>query len=374
VFFRLILRQILKHGGAFSLLLLTWIAGGSLLFSYRDDLLVFFSRLLSGTPDSFSQKPEEAAALYRDARALLNEGDVKLELLARACQKSEPITEKLYRPHWLEQRREWNLGTRDKPALTTPESYFKEKQPIVLEALQKSLDAMTFSFTFLDEKGQTVYLPDWITELSRAVCQEQLGIFAWGDFVSFQENRLRQEIETGDSNLSPAAQEIVLLERLSQLPDYSLALVRYSGGDASSTECQAMQLDCLTLEEAIRVFNRRLHLSQGKEGQAFLNLAYLYGRRYKIKKERKDFDLALDNYAAAGKDPALSADKVTQVALLYTIAGDHRKALEELDTFAQRPTPEMIVLRKRILSALGSHGSADCLHPLKSRLLPECQP
>lgn len=374
MFFRLILRQVFKHGGALSLVLLAWILGGFLLFTARNDMLVFFSRLFSSTPDHFEQKPEEAARHYRASRDLLEQEKVRLDLMIKACRTGIPVTRELYRPHWLEQAREWNLGTRDKPVLTTPDSYFAEKQPIVLAALKSALSAMAFSYTIPDEKGQTLYLPARIAELSAAVCQGQLGIFAWGDYAQFQEDRLRAGLEKDMAGLSAAARETLLLERLSQLPEYELALYHYSGRNASRTDCRDLQLDCFTLEEAIRVFNRRLYLTRGERGMAFLNLAFLHGRRFQSRKEKEDLDLALEYYSAARKDPALAGDAATETAFLLFTQRDYRAALEELDSYPGRPDERMTALRKRILSALGAHRSADCLHPLKSRLLPDCPP
>ncbi len=414
---KLLLRQIKKHRAGLIPVLLAWVIGGTLLFKYNDSCLAALSRLVVRLPEPGTQRPVEALKYLEDARGIIAEKEIRLDLMARLCGKT-PIKwtddRELYRPHWLEKIRSWNLATApDASAVVIePDEYWKENRPVVLEALSLVMNAqaLAFEITAADRalpEGETILVPDELGRYARALCNDQIAVLAWGDYVEFQEIRAFRRMMTADPNLEetyryPVEQEILILESLREDPLYLRALREYAAGDPPLPEGGGtcgdtnFRLPCAAPRETLKVWNKELYFAPAAARPA---LHLRLGRLHRVLAKEAGTDehllLALDQFTGATVSIPLEEEARLGLTRLFLMLADRAPVGAPRREFFERAYDEIKMLSlitrgrgltdrefreltRHTLIGLGRFQDADCFADLARNVnggltRPHCQ-
>ena len=291
MYFKILIRQILKHWKGLLPVAIVWLIGGYYFFS--SDHTIFRS-LFSGnrSPDSvwipdkhwfyrkisrfFLSFPEEGEenparaydAYVRPALDRLDEnshsflcslpfqdcpesGDpvVALRFMESVCDRLPAEVQgdpDLYRPHWLELigglsqkiSRNGNPDRGISPVI--PEDYWISRYPEILESLKDLVHALSYAYVIPVEilpdsrkKEGDLLIPLWIDRVAHAACRPLIGKLAWGDYIDFlekkEEKTLLREADTS-SPVEPEEMELLVIRRLRKNPYYLRALEEYASG------------------------------------------------------------------------------------------------------------------------------------------------
>ena len=412
--FKLILRQVGKHWKGLLPLAIVWILAGYYFYYNKHTFLSRISGWFVELPGPGQQNPVRAFTYVQQARERLRDGNVgtycttfesescagefrrlgqiRLDLMARAC-RNIPARYRgrveAHRPHWLKKLREWNLLTQseesvpggvDPEDIVEPEEYWKNNRLLVLRSLKDLVDAMAFAYeinpTDLGEQtGKTILLPEEITKYSRALCADELGILAWGDYVEFLELQAYQKIKKRNPEFEknfiyPVERELLVLEELKNNRTYIKALLNYTAGDTPSegaerTVCGGSdyRLSCISPAEAGVVYNKLLYILPDADQLIYrLKLSHLYLLR-NSRGEKGFIEPALDNleWAAQG---AYGTEREARLGLtrVFLMQNDYERAYEQtrLLYLAGARSQNFRRLFRLTLMGLNRHRDADC--------------
>lgn len=384
---RLIFRQILKHKYPLLAVMLVWVVGGYYIFSIRHDLLSFVYRMASDHPIGTEQHPERAYFDYlRPALERIEKNEIRLATMKRACLRtgvSHPSLEEFYRPHWLENINAWaeESGIRNNlMAIPEADEYWIKHRNDVSNSLMEAVEALSHSYeippgTIDENQRNTILIPAIVQDLAEALCDNRIGIFAWGDYISFLEARAyRQVVQTMPDFETmypfPSEQDVFTLERLRGNRNYITALENYVAGGVPErpSMCVSMtfRLVCAAPQEAIRIYNRRLYYSSMEDQRAGLHLNF--GKLYRfLAAENRDYlNNALEQFTGATRRAHTEQEARKAIIRIYLERQETEKAYTELRqlslTYTERglENREFRNLARTTLIQLGRFRDADC--------------
>lgn len=427
---KILFRQIFKRWRGLLPVFIIWTVAGYLIFSdqhrflnlfipldpgeqlsYPDKHTVFrkLAWILSGIPEPGSQDPETAYFDYiLPAREILSENGtgffcrmasfvglcevdsgietVRLDLMAEACDRipvgSVPMDSD-FRPHWLEKIEKYDINPDSSVRqLVEPDEYWQENHEKVLTALRKAVQAMDYAYeiptSVHQEAGSpTILVPEFVDRLASAVCRDEIGNLAWGDYVHFQEvrafNRLEKE-EVKDIEyryLHPSEKDLLILNSLQESYEYIRALKEYSGSIVPDPwqpfGCgNEFLLACYAPEEARDIFNRLLYYSSRRERPSlYLKLGRIHLSLYR-KYGSEHLDKALDYFTGASKSFDTEREARFSITRIYLKSGDYDRAHGQLIKLSQimknrgGEDREFRNLARLTLMGLGRFRDADC--------------
>ncbi|MDH5655034.1 MAG: hypothetical protein OEZ34_03950 [Spirochaetia bacterium] len=401
---RLIFKELKKHFIGIFLLGLFWAFAWYYINENRDILPVKLSQTFLSLPDEGKQDPEKAYFDYirpaekfisRDSlwcstmpswlggcsSAELSEKKIHLDIMGKACRKyANNSGEKP--PHWLESIEEWNLAkgyTGQKNVLTVdPGEYWDENNDTVLEALEKLIQASRYAWEIPpqvrnDGSKKTLLVAEMISDYAKAVCRDDMGLIAWGDYIEFQE--LRAGIESSNQNPDayriykyPSEKILYSLKTLKNNANYYRALKEYSAGSAPEsliTGCRnaPLSLPCASPDEAIRVLNKMIYFSKNEDLPGiYLKLAKIY-LTYQNKEKRNK---TLNYLSGAEKHPGLKKDALVLKIRYFLSEDDVKQAYSSLARLKAllpnggRGDSDYKRLARAVLMKDGRYKEADC--------------
>jgi len=408
--FKLILRQLAKHWKGLIPVSILWIICGYYILENKHDFLTTLSHWFINLPEPGTQNQARAYEYVKKAMDRIEKGqtgffcrnfdtdsciqerkrtgNIRLDLMQKACRY---ITGKYrgddaYRTHWLEKLENWNLNIRtdtsrrsiDSDNTIVPEHYWKTHRDTVMESLKSLIDAMNYAYEISPSargeiKGKTWIIPELITEYSEALCMDIPGILAWGDYIEFQEVRAFRSIKKEKPDFEkdyiyPAEQEMLVLKKLKNNPEYILSLKKYSAGnppsrgDLESCNRGPYRLACLSPPEATKVINKLLYISPEHELPGYrLNLGLIYLMRTNAG-EKKYLEKSLDNLSEASRSHSTERDARIVMTKIYLKKRDFKQAYDQIKHL-HLMTPRNNEYKKLVrltLIGMGRFADADC--------------
>lgn len=396
---RLILRQILRRKLAVSLLLLVWIVSGYYLFTYSSRIFSEVVSWFTVLPAPGEQDPVKAAAYVARAQETLQESNVDLAVMTRACREFLPrsFTGSVdsYRPDWLSRMEHWRIagasaaGGQD-DALAVPDAYWRENRATALAALKHALDAQQYGYEISgrdrgEAAGPEILTPALIAKYSAAVCNDELGLMAWGDYARFQEDRAwnailaaRGDMEEHDAG--PGEKQKLILEKLHGDPRYLRALREYSGGappdPRAPDACKAqdgLRLACLAPAEASAVYAKLIQVAPADEiPRLRMNLALTLVRQAQTASDPQPLlQQAVDELTIAALARETESDAYFELARLQLQRREFEPAydaVKQLQLLSRQPgfdDREFRRLARETLNGLGRFRDADCFAEMR---------
>lgn len=337
-----------------SIILIVWIAGAYVFYGSRNDWLTFLSRLTVSLPERGEEKPAEAFAYVRQARALLSDDGVDLRLMQKTCGggflplKYRGEIED-FRPHWLDRLKNWHPANVADTRTIEPDEYWKQKRPVVVDALKAALNALELAYEIpasVQENGEgsptppMIRVADLVAHLSRAICRDEVGILAYGDYAEFLEVRAWERLlarrcggnacEERDFGL-PEKRRLILeaLRNSADRENYILALRNYYSGFPPDPydlrrSCHSRQyrLSCAAPREAVDVFAKLIAVASDP---ATLHAAHLASGLLHVQllagteagEESQHYTAAVNHFQIATGHSDTASDAHLELARLY---------------------------------------------------------
>ncbi len=396
---RLILRQIFRRKAAVSLLLLFWIVSGYFLFTYSSRIFSEVVSWFTVLPGPGEQDPARAAAYVARAEDVIRDAGVDLSVMTRACREFLPRsytrTVDSYRPDWLSRMERWRIsgasssGAQD-DALAVPDAYWRANREITLSALKHLLDAQQYGYEISGrDRGEAaapeILTPALIAQYSAAVCNDELGLMAWGDYVQFQEERAWNAIlaargDMDEYDAGPGEKRKLILEKLHGDPRYLRALREYSGGAPPDPRapgaCKAqdgLRLACLAPAEASAVYAKLIAVAPAEEiPRLRVNLAHTLVRQAQDAADPEPLlRQAIDELTIAALAREAESDAYFELARLHHQRGEFEPAydaLKQLQLLSRQPgfdDREFRRLARETLNGLGRFRDADCFAEMR---------
>ena len=398
--FRLILRQMARYRWALLLLAVIWTVAGVWFYRNRYSMVSYISALTTDFPEPGTQESSHAYFQFVEpALQDIADAGVRLDLMKRACpvQSRRPFfSVELARNHWLEKMRHWNVAPAEEaPNIVDPAGYWQQNRQIVLDALQKLIQATYYAYEISGEdRGvpgkEMILLPSLIDEYSSALCMPLLGRLSWGDYIQFQERRayrnLQQEAGDSEDYLLPAEKDLLTLGSLRNSRNYQEALAQYMGGGPPSPfspeGCNNGSLVCLAPREAFDIYNRLLFSApEERLPHLFLEQGRVMGwlARKNDNSLGDPYPRALDLISGAASSPALQREARTDMTQIYLIQRDYENARAELRQLSLITNMEgadaadLRDLARKALTGLGQAREADCFAESYGVRRPHCR-
>ncbi len=411
---KLLLRQILKHWKGLLPVAIVWTLGGWWILSHRNTLLTELSHFVVRLPEPGEQKPDEALVLVEKAREKVLKGHqgwwcrnmpsflsscdsledtgINLRLMRKACALYPyRITgdSEIYRPHWLDKIQDWNLssssgGESSGMNLVEPDEYWQENRPIVLSAVKDLIDAMNYAYeipvALAEGKSGTLLIPQLVAEYASAICADEAGIFAWGDYVQFQEFRAYRRLRETNRNIDreyvyPAEQQLIVLEELKNSAAYAAALDNYKVGSPPEPGnfllCRKglKTLSCVAPYEAVKVYAKLIYISDdSRQSSLHLQLGNLHSLIASRRPSEEELERAVGSYRGALN--TLDTEKKARLSIsrIFIQSRDYPAAYAELSQIyriqSSREEREFRELFRFALMGIGRHRDADCFTDL----------
>ena len=394
---RLILRQLAKHRGPILALVVVWSILGYFIVSYRHVWFSAIARSLVDLPEPGTQDPVRAYS-YVDAALERNRDEgIELDLMIQACEDFLPYSYHgdvaAFRPHWLEKLEHWRLHeqpTDEEVGLdyqaVEPDLYWQEHRESVLSGVRDLSNALDYAYEIEpgdlgETEGQNILVAALFERFARAVCQEEQGRLAWGDYVSFQEDRAWRTVRSRNPDIDPqtvqpATRRRLILEQLRGQDRYEDALRHYAAGspptqgDLSVCRDGVFRLVCVAPLETIEVYEKLLAVSVSEQVPRYhldLGRTYLVQARYgEPEQKQARIELARDHFLVAATSRQTEQDARLELIRLYLAERDYASAYEELrqlQLFSRQPgfqLDEYRRLARTTLMGMGRHADADC--------------
>ena len=344
--FKLFLRQLKKHRAGLIPVAIVWILGGYVIFTNHHACLATLSRWTVTLPGPGEQRPAAAMQYVEAARELIADDEIRLDLMHKMCNRHElrqADERDLYRPHWLEKIRSWNLAEPGSPSrVVEPSEYWDEHRATVLDALRSAVNAQALAFEITPgdlglPEGETILVPAEVARYARAVCRPQIAVLAWGDYVEFQEVRAFQKLQTGEPELAenyayPAEQQILILSALQEDPNYLRALREYGAGEPPLPEVGGtcadgnFRLACGAPLEAVKVLNKQLYFAPARSRPLLhLRLGALHRVLERETSDPQHLGRALDHYAGATESAPTEEEGRLNLARIFLMLADRSR-------------------------------------------------